>query len=267
MPASYRQPRYLTEQQLKNPLLRAAYQRLGNMVKNRGTYLRELDRVNGDRRTRIEKFVALERVAEQLLVRLDLATSTLGYLDDSCGRYVLNTQRHIAEDSEGVSEAVLSRLLGTLEEAGYVKRRIEKIRLDEKDQTGLHLVRTRVLVQFTMKFWADLGLRYVFSRVQHTAMKKRQMQLKAIVQRRQSELERHSLEQRRRLQSRARWQEKEDRMRKAAGQSEAQAAVAPVAPVAPPQRANATVPVAGAGLQGAMEKLQRSIANKRSNSA
>lgn len=260
MPASYRQPRYLTEKQLKNPLLRAAYQRLGNMRANRGKYLRELDRVNGDRRTRIEKFEAIERVAEQLLVRLDLATSTLGYLDESCGRYVLNTQRHIAEDSKGVSEAVLSRLLGTLEDAGYAKRRIEKIRLDEKDKNGLHLVRTRVLVQFTMKFWADLGLRYVFERVQHSAMKKRQAQIRAIEQRKHAEIERRSLELGRRQLSRSRWQAKEDRERKARDQADGQ--INTVAGT-PAERSNAPVAVAGVGLQGALEKLQRSIANKR----
>nr|UVN18067.1 hypothetical protein pPsy0462a_00034 [Pseudomonas syringae] len=88
MPARYAAPRHLSEQQLKNPLIRSAYERLSNMDSYRGQYLRRLDGVHGDRRTRREKFLAIERVAEQLLVRLDLATSVLGYIDPANGRYV-----------------------------------------------------------------------------------------------------------------------------------------------------------------------------------
>lgn len=138
------------------------------MVSYRGRYLRRLDGVHGDRRTRREKFCAIERVAEQLLVRLDLATSVLGYIDPQNGRFVLNTQRGIAEDA-GISAPALCRLLKTLDDAGYVYRRIERVRLDERDDNGLHLVRTRVLVRFTKLFWKDLGLAYVYERVQKSA--------------------------------------------------------------------------------------------------
>ena len=165
LPQQRAAPRYLTEQQLKNPLIRAAHTRLGNIVTLRGKYLRRLDNVHGDRRLRVEKFQAIERVAEQLLVRLDLATGVLGYIDAENGRFVLNTQCNIAADA-GISAPVLSRLLATLDDAGYVYRRIERVRLEETDQNGLHLVRTRVLVRFTKQFWADLGLRYVYERVQ-----------------------------------------------------------------------------------------------------
>jgi len=210
MPARRAEPKYLTEKQLKNPLIRAAHQRLGNLVSLRGKYLRRLDTVNGDRRTRLEKFVAIERVEEQLLVRLDLATGVLGYIDAANGRFVLNIQRGIAEDS-GISEAVLSRLLGTMESAGYIYRRIERIRLDEVDDNGLHLVRTRVLVRFTKLFWADLGLSYVYERVQNAAKKRREAELRAIGQRRLAEMERHSLEMQRRELSRQRWRASEGR--------------------------------------------------------
>lgn len=254
MPASYREARHLTEKQLKNPLIRQATQRLSCITKLRGKYLRQLDRVNGDRRTRIEKFRALELAQEQFLVRLDLATSTLGYLDDSNGRYVLNTQRHIAEDSPGLSEAVLSRLLSTLEEAGYVKRRIEKIRLDEKDSNGLHLVRTRVLVQFTVRFWADLGLRYVYERVQRSAMRKRVVQLRAIGQRRQAMLERHSLEQMRRQESRKRWADKEARECAAEGSSANGGAQAPTRP----ERLAVPTQVTAGDAHGALARLAAS---------
>ncbi|CAK9891327.1 hypothetical protein PS652_04182 [Pseudomonas fluorescens] len=211
MPAQYAAPRHLSDQQLKNPLIRSAYERLSNMVGYRGQYLRRLDTVHGDRRTRVEKFQVIERVAEQLLVRLDLATGILGYIDPEAGRYVLNTQRKIAEDSEGVSAPVLCRLFKTLDDAGYVYRRIERIRLDEKDEGGLHLVRTRVLIRFTKLFWKDLGLLHVFERVQNSARKRRQVQLNVIGQRRLDDMERHSKELLRREVSRNRWRAKESR--------------------------------------------------------
>jgi hypothetical protein len=197
MPARYGTVRHLSEKQLRNPLIRSAYERLSNMVAYRGRYLRELDSVHGDRRTRVEVFQAIERVAEQLLVRLDLANSVLGYIDPENGRYVLNTQRNIAEDAGTISPPALCR--------------IERIRLDEKDEHGLHLVRTRVLIRFTKQFWADLGLRYVYERVQNAAKKRRDVQLREIGQRRMAEIERHSLDLQRRTISRKRWQTKEAR--------------------------------------------------------
>lgn len=209
MPPVYAAPRHLSEQQLKNPLIRSAYERLSNIATLRGRYLRGLDRVNGDRRTRIEKFVAIEKAAEQILVRLDLATGVLGFLDEENGRYVLNTQRRIAEDSP-VSAPVLCRLFKTLDAAGYVYRRIERVRLDEKDESGLHLVRTRVLVRFTKLFWKDLGLLPVFKRVQNSARKRRQVQLATINQRRLDDIASYSRELHRRETSRARWQAKEN---------------------------------------------------------
>jgi hypothetical protein len=211
MPARYATVRHLSEKQLRNPLIRSAYERLSNMVTYRGRYLRELDSVHGDRRTRVEVFQAIERVAEQLLVRLDLANSVLGYIDPENGRYVLNTQRNIAEDAGTISAPALCRLFKTLEAAGYVYRRIERIRLDEKDEYGLHMVRTRVLIRFTKQFWADLGLRYVYERVQNAAKKRRDVQLREIGQRRMAEIERHSLDLQRRTISRKRWQAKEAR--------------------------------------------------------
>lgn len=209
MPPVYAAPRHLSEQQLKNPLIRSAYERLSTITTLRGRYLRRLDRVNGDRRTRIEKFVAIEKAAEQILLRLDLATGVLGFLDEENGRYVLNTQRRIAEDSP-ISAPVLCRLFQTLDAAGYVYRRIERVRLDEKDENGLHLVRTRVLVRFTKLFWKDLGLQHVFERVQNSARKRRQVQLATISQRRLDDIASYSRELHRREMSRARWQAKEN---------------------------------------------------------
>lgn len=209
-PARRAEPLRLTKDQLKNPLIRSAYERLGNLVSHRGKHLRRLDTVHGDRRTRVEVFNALERVREQMLVRLDLATSVLGYLDEKDGQFVLNTQLGMAEDA-GMSAPILCRLFKTLDMAGYVYRRIERIRLEEKDENGLHLVRTRVLVRLTKLFWHDLGLGYVFERVQKAAKKRREAQLRVLGQRRLDEMERHSMEQHRREVSRQRWQAKEAR--------------------------------------------------------
>jgi DNA-binding Lrp family transcriptional regulator len=251
MPARHAAPRRLSEQQLKNPLIRTAYERLGNMVSYRGQFLRRLDGVHGDRRTRLEKFVAIERVAEQLLLRLDLATSVLGYIDPANGRYVLNTQCGIAEDA-GISAPALCRLLKTLDEAGYVYRRHERIRLDERDSNGLHLVRTRVLVRFTKLFWKDLGLAYVFERVQKSAKKRRDAQLREMGQARLAEMEQHSLELKRREVSRQRWEVKEAREAARSGALEASAG----------RSSQPTARHAGGDVMSALGRLAASVAKK-----
>ena len=254
LPLQRSAPRHLTEQQLKNPLIRAAHQRLSSIVSHRGKYLRRLDTVHGDRRTRLEKFVALEKLAEQLLIRLDLATGVLGYIDDR-GRFILNTQCNLASDA-GISAPVLSRLLATLDEAGYVYRRIERVRLDEKDEHGLHLVRTRVLIRLTQQFWADLGLRYVHARVQNAARKKREAQLREIGQRKMAELERHSVEQMRRERSRERWKAKEARLSGGA-QVASNASTSPQSESPKPVSQNALA---------ALEKLHASLTRKSQSS-
>lgn len=207
-PSTHAAPRRLTKQQLKNPLLRAAFDRLTRIVELRGKYLRRIDTVHGDRRTRLEKWVAISQAAEQLLVRLDLAEGVLGYLDVARGRYVLNTQCKLAADA-GLSASVLNRLMSTLEKAGYVYRRIERVRLDATDANGLHLVRTRVLIRFTSLFWSDLGLRYVWERCKKAAVKRRQAELRQVAQQRSSEIERRSLATVRRERSRANWQRRQ----------------------------------------------------------
>ncbi len=252
LPLQRAAPRKLTEQQLKNPLIRAAHERLGNIVSLRGKYLRRLDTVHGDRRTRLEKFQAIERVEEQLLVRLDIATGVLGYIDAENGRFVLNTQCNIAADA-GISAPVLSRLLATLDDVGYVYRRIERVRLEETDENGLHLVRTRVLVRFTKQFWADLGLRYVYERVQKAAKKRREAELRELGQRRLAEMERHSLELHRREVSRQRWQAKEARKN----------GIAPPEPSASDSQPQTTTKATSQSVQSALDRL---MANKPTGS-
>lgn len=252
LPLQRAAPRKLTEQQLKNPLIRAAHERLGNIVSLRGKYLRRLDTVHGDRRTRLEKFQAIEQVEEQLLVRLDLATGVLGYIDSENGRFVLNTQCNIAADA-GISAPVLSRLLATLDDASYVYRRIERVRLEETDENGLHLVRTRVLVRFTKQFWADLGLRYVYERVQKAAKKRREAELRELGQRRLAEMERHSLELHRREVSRQRWQAKEARKN----------GIAPPEPSASDSQPQTITKATSQSVQSALDRL---MANKPTGS-
>ncbi len=252
LPLQRAAPRHLTEQQLKNPLIRAAHARLGSIVTLRGKYLRRLDTVHGDRRTRLEKFQAIERVEEQMLVRLDLATGVLGYIEAESGRFVLNTQCNIAADA-GISAPVLSRLLATLDDAGYVYRRIERVRLEDTDENGLHLVRTRVLIRFTKLFWADLGLRYVFERVQKAAKKRRDAELREIGQRRLAEMERRSLQEHRREVSRQRWQAKEARKN----------GIAPPEPSASDSQPQTITKATSQSVQSALDRL---MANKPTGS-
>lgn len=206
----YSAPRRLTGQQLKNPLLRMAFSRLRQIGDLRGKYLRDLDTIHGGRRTRSEKFEALAKASEQMLLRLDLATGVLGWLDVERGQYFLNTQCGIAEDCD-MSPASLNRLMHSLDLAGYVYRRIEKVRLDEKDEAGLNLVRTRVLVRFTEKFFADLGVRYLWFRAKKAAIKRRDKELREVSGLRAARQEKASLEAFRRQQSRNNWERSEAR--------------------------------------------------------
>lgn len=218
-PDRYREKRSLTAEQRKNPLLRMAYKRLSQISELRGQYLRDLDTIHGGRRTRSEKFAALAKASEQMLLRMDLATGVMGWLDVERGQYFLNTQCNIAEDSE-MSAASFNRLLHSMQLADYVYLRAQKVRLDEKDDAGLNLVRTRVLVRFTEKFFAHLGIRYLWQRAKKAALKKRERELRQIGDMRLARQERASLEELRRLESRTKW-ERSQRRQAAHNQHEA----------------------------------------------
>lgn len=209
-PDRYREKRYLTADQRKNPCLRMAFSRLSRIDELRGQYLRDLDTIHGGRRTRSEKFATLAKAAEQILLRLDLATGVLGWLNVEAGQYFLNTQCNVAEHSE-ISPAVFNRLLHSLQQADYVYLRTEKIRLEEKDEAGLHMVRTRMLVRFTEKFFAHLGIRYLWQRSKKAAIKKRNKELLEISGNIRARQERFSLEELKRLESRRNWEKSEAR--------------------------------------------------------
>lgn len=260
-PLRHAAPRKLSGDQLKKPLIRKSFWRLSRIGELRGRYLRALDTIHGGRRTRSEKFAALARIAEQLLVRLDLATGVLGWLDVEQGQFFLNTQCSIAEDS-GISAPSLNRLMHSLEQADYVYRRIEKVRLDEKDEAGLNLVRTRVLVRFTEKFWADLGLRFEWLKAKKSAIKKRDQELRQVVTDREARQSKASLEEFHRQQKRHRWKKSEER--KATPRCESEAApngVGPPEAGRPPPR-----PSSGPeAVNNAMARLLRSAESKKAN--
>lgn len=258
-PQRYAAPRQLSSDQLKKPLIRKSLGRLSKIGELRGTYLRALDSIHGGRRTRSEKFVALSRIAEQLLVRLDLATGVLGWLDVEQGQFFLNTQCSIAEDS-GISAPSLNRLMHGLEQADYVYRRIEKVRLDEKDEAGLNLVRTRVLVRFTEKFWADLGLRYEWHKAKKSAIRKREQELRQVSVDRAARQSKASLEEFKRQQKRHNWLKSEER--NGAPSAAPQAHVGGVGPPStedPPQRP----PSGPEAVSNAMARLLRSAEAKK----
>lgn len=257
-PPRYSAPRRLTSQQLKNPLLRMAYSRLGQIGELRGQYLRDLDTIHGGRRTRSEKFDALAKASEQMLLRLDLATGVLGWLDIERGQYFLNTQCGVAEDSN-MSPASLNRLMHSMDQAGYLYRRIEKVRLDEKDEAGLNLVRTRVLVRFTEKFFADLGVRYLWFRAKKAALKRRARELRQVSGLRAALQEKASLEELRRQQSRSNWEKSE--ARKAAHSQSEPPSLANASPkgIKPPLEPDKSP----GGLDESMARLLRNVQVKK----
>ncbi|SEJ49707.1 hypothetical protein SAMN04244579_04594, partial [Azotobacter beijerinckii] len=113
--------------------------------------------------------------AEPILVRLDLATGVLGWLDET-GNFRLNNQKGLAYDA-GLRPATLNRLFKLLEKAGYLTRRLERIAVHEH---GTQLVRTRVMIRFTELFWRHLRLSFAHTLARKAARKKRLRKLHAL---------------------------------------------------------------------------------------
>lgn len=130
-----------------------------------GRFLSGLDRVNSSgRRTRQQRWDALAAVAEPMLARLDLAQMTLGWLDNA-GVFRLNRQRGLAEDG-GITESRLSRLLGTLDSAGYTRRKFKREHVAGRWTT-------RTLICITERFFVDLGLGQLFAKLRAKAISRR----------------------------------------------------------------------------------------------
>jgi hypothetical protein len=130
-----------------------------------GKFLSRLDRINSSgRRTRQQRWDALAAVAEPMLARLDLAQMTLGWLDNA-GVFRLNRQRCLADDG-GITESRLSRLLGTLDSAGYTRRKFKREYVGGRWST-------RTLICITECFFVDLGLGQLFTKLRAKAISRR----------------------------------------------------------------------------------------------
>ncbi|TBW34679.1 hypothetical protein E0E54_13750 [Azotobacter chroococcum] len=168
--------RKLTEAQLKLPFFRKALECLESIVQTRFKLLPRLIHTNGNERiTRVEVYHNLAAVAEAILVRLDLATGVLGWLDET-GNFRLNNQKGLAHDA-GLRPATLNRLFKLLEKTGYLTRRLERIAVLEH---GTQLVRTRVMIRFTDLFWRHLRLSLAYTLSRKAARKKRLRTLHAL---------------------------------------------------------------------------------------
>ncbi|WP_147411090.1 hypothetical protein [Pseudomonas cavernicola] len=101
---------------------------------------------------------------EPMLARLDLAEMALGWIDNA-GAFRLNRQRELAEDG-GVTESRLSRLLGTMDSAGYTHRKFKREYVDGRWTT-------RTLICITERFFVDLGLGQLFTKLRAKAISRR----------------------------------------------------------------------------------------------
>lgn len=172
------EPRKLSAKQKKNPFLRAAFKRLSEIADphKRGTHLRRLDSVHkSGRRMRSEVWGSLAKIAEPLLVRVDIATLCCGFLDEDSGAFKLNTQRGIAQDA-GLSDWQMTRLFQMLDGAGYTVRRRKAIWVAGPSH-GVGLIKTRTMILFTSLFFRDLGLGWMLERAQTAAQKRRKNEL------------------------------------------------------------------------------------------
>ncbi|GAB3391908.1 hypothetical protein [Azotobacter armeniacus] len=168
--------RRLSEAQLKLPFFKKALARLKSIPQTRFKLLPRLIRANDNERiTRIEVYHNLAAAAEPILVRLDLATGVLGWLDET-GSFRLNNQKGLAYDA-GLRPATLNRLFKLLEKAGYLTRRLERIAVHEH---GIQFVRTRVLIRFADLFWRHLQMSFVHTMARKAARKRRLRKLHAL---------------------------------------------------------------------------------------
>lgn len=165
------QPKELTDKQLKLPFFRQSHAALSNITQNRARVLPRLNMHPSGRKVRNEVHETIEKLATAILRRLDLATGTLGWVNEQ-GRMRLYNQRRLAADA-GVSTSSLSRILEFFEDVGYVKRSIK--RLPVRQSNLLWTVKTSTTITFTRLFFRDLGATcfYTYSKAKKWALKKR----------------------------------------------------------------------------------------------
>jgi len=171
-PAAGRQPRGLSDKQ-RATLLGTAAARIAEEARHRGRrWLRRFDTIHASGcRTKRQRWEALATLAEPLLARVDLATLALGWLDDR-GVFRLNRQRRLAEDG-ALTECRVSRTLGALEAAGYVRRKLRRIY-----KHGRHWI-TRVTIHLRPRLFIDLGLGHQLAEARTRAKARRESLLRA----------------------------------------------------------------------------------------
>lgn len=145
--------RRLSDAQLKLPFFRMALRALEGVTSLETGVLPRLWRHESGRQVRSEVRDALRSLAHPLLVRLDLASATLGWLDER-GQLRLSNQRQLASDA-GLSRSALSRHLALYERAGYVRLSTKK--LTRRQSRYLWTVRSVTTITFTRLFFRHLG--------------------------------------------------------------------------------------------------------------
>lgn len=141
------------------------------------TFLKALDRTHKSGcRTKQQRWDALATIAPTLLSCYDIATGILGWLDPD-GEMRLNRQRLLAEKT-GMTDCRVSRTLGALEQAGYVRRKFRRLFKDGKRWI------TRVMIHLRPRFFIDLGLGHLLASAKNKAKAKRAKAINAVAQRR-----------------------------------------------------------------------------------
>jgi hypothetical protein len=170
----------LSQKQLKTFLGEAAKRIKVEASERKGRWLRNLDRVHkSGRRVRQESWNKLAAIIEPLLARLDMATMTLGWLDED-GQFHLNLQGRIAVDAD-LTQCGLSRLLKLLELAKYIRREQKRLFHDGKQW----ITRTMIIVRSRM--FIELGLAHQLAQARTRKKEKRCLKLKEIQRREQQQ--------------------------------------------------------------------------------
>ncbi|SER49009.1 MULTISPECIES: hypothetical protein [Pseudomonas] len=160
----------LSEKQAKT-FLGTAVERVKTEARERhGKWLRRFDCLHlSGRRTRQERWNSFAAIMGPALARVDLATMVLGYVNDN-GEFRLNRQRGLSEDS-GISESAVSRVLSSLEEAQYIRRK--QRRLFHNGQRWI----TRTMIILRPRLFIDLGLAHQLAQARTRKKEKRRLQL------------------------------------------------------------------------------------------
>lgn len=167
----------LSQKQSRGFLGEAA-KRVAHEAKHRGrVFLKALDRNHKSGcRTKQQRWDALAAIAPTLLSCYDIATGILGWLDAD-GEMRLNRQRLLAEKS-GMTDCRVSRTLGALEQAGYIRRKFRRLFKDGKRWI------TRVMIHLRPRFFIDLGLGHLLASAKNKAKAKRAKTINGVQQRR-----------------------------------------------------------------------------------